>query len=166
MMLRLDGDETSGWRPAQPTTFLEGAGFPMFSPDGRWLAYVTKTPSGAGTDVFVRPFPGPGGPWQISSGGGTNPVWSPKRPELFYGTPQHQIMVTSYAASNGSFHAEKPRLLSDARFEPRIVGPSFDVHRATVRARRGRGRRAKRQSRHLIFNFFDELRRLAPWVGR
>jgi hypothetical protein len=47
---------------------------------------------------------------------------------LFYGTPQHQIMVTSYATSGGSFRAEKPRLLSDARFEPRVVGPSFDVH--------------------------------------
>jgi len=38
MMLRLDGDETSGWRPQQPSTFLAGADSPMFSPDGRWLA--------------------------------------------------------------------------------------------------------------------------------
>ena len=128
MILRLDGDEVSGWRPTQPTTFLEGADFPMFSPDGQWLAYVAKTPSGAGTEVFVRPFPGPGGPWQISTGGGTNPVWSLKRPELFFGTLAHQIMVTSYATQAGSFRAEKPRLLSDARYVQRPVGPSFDLH--------------------------------------
>ena len=163
MMLRLDGDEASGWQPAQPTIFLKGADSPMFSPDGRWLAYVPKTSPGAATEVFVRPFPGPGGPWQISTGGGTNPVWSLKRPELFYGTPDNRIMVTSYATSGGSFRAEKPRLLSDTRFEPRAVGPSFDVHpdgdRFVLAA-------ADTQSRlnhvTLMFNFFDELRRLVP----
>ncbi len=163
LMLQLDGDEASGWRPAQPTIFLKGADSPMFSPDGRWLAYVPKTSPGAATEVFVRPFPGPGGPWQISTGGGTNPVWSLKRPELFYGTPDNRIMVTSYATSGGSFRAEKPRLLSDTRFEPRVVGPSFDVHpdgdRFVLAA-------ADTQSRlnhvTLMFNFFDELRRLAP----
>jgi serine/threonine-protein kinase len=46
MMLRLDGDEASGWKPAQPTAFLPGADSPAFSPDGRWLAYVAKTSSG------------------------------------------------------------------------------------------------------------------------
>jgi dipeptidyl aminopeptidase/acylaminoacyl peptidase len=165
MMLRLDGDEASGWQPAQPTAFLKGADFPMFSPDGRWLAYVARTSSGAASEVFVRPFPGPGGPWQISTGGGTNPVWSLKRLELFYGTPAHQIMVTSYATSGGSFRAAKPRLLSDARFEPRPVGPSFDVHPdgdrfALARAAVDAG--SRRNHVTLIFNFLDELRRIAP----
>jgi serine/threonine-protein kinase len=165
MMLRLDGDEASGWQPSQPTAFLKGADSPMFSPDGRWLAYVPKTSPDAATEVFVRPFPRPGGPWQISSGGGTNPVWSPKRPELFYGTPDHQIMVTSYATSGGSFRAEKPRLLSDARFAPRIVGPSFDVHPdgdRFVLARAADDAMSRRNHVTLIFGFFDQLRRIAP----
>ena len=165
MILRLDGDEVSGWRPAQPTTFLEGADFPTFSPDGRWLAYVTKASSGAGTEVFVRPFPGPGGPWQISTGGGTNPVWSLKRPELFYGSTAHQIMVASYTTSGGSFRAEKPRLLSDTRFAPRVVGPSFALHPdgdrfALAPAAVDPG--SRRNHVTLIFNFLDELRRIAP----
>jgi Tol biopolymer transport system component/tRNA A-37 threonylcarbamoyl transferase component Bud32 len=165
MMLQLDGDEVSGWHPTQPTVFQKGADSPMFSPDGRWLAYVAKRPSSAGTDVFVRPFPGPGGPWQISTGGGTDPVWSLKKPELFYGTPQHQIMVTSYATSGGSFRAEKPRLLSDARFAPRVVGPSFDVHPDGDRfalARAVVDTSASLNHVTLIFNFFDELRRILP----
>jgi hypothetical protein len=62
MILPMDGDETSGWKPGKPTVFLNGpfGEFePMFSPDGRWLAY-TSTESGRG-EVYVRPFPGPGG---------------------------------------------------------------------------------------------------------
>ena len=47
---------------------------PHFSPDGKWLAYAS-TASGP-FEVYVRPFPGDGGPRQISSGGGIAPVWS------------------------------------------------------------------------------------------
>src|SRR5262249_51459728 len=74
MILRLDGNEMEGWRPQQPTVLLTNADSPMFSPDGRWLAYTARTPSRGGRDVFVRPFPGAGGPWQISTDGGTDPV--------------------------------------------------------------------------------------------
>jgi dipeptidyl aminopeptidase/acylaminoacyl peptidase len=173
MMLRLDGDETSGWRPAQPTVFLKGADDPMFSPDGRWLAYVSTTrplgyvspTSRGGPEVFVQPFPGPGGPWQISTDGGTNPAWSLRRPELFYGTPTNQIMVTSYATRGGAFHAKKPRLVSDARFAPRVTGRSFDVHSDGERfalARASEDATSKRNHVTLIFNFLEELRRLAP----
>jgi Tol biopolymer transport system component len=167
LMLPLDGDEASGWQPGQPTAFLPSADAPAFSPDGRWLAYAatTSSASGTGSEVFVRPFPGPGGPWQISTGGGTNPVWSLKRRELFYGSSDHRIMVTSYTTSGGSFRAEKPRLLSEARFALRPVGPSFDVHPdgdrfALARAAVDAG--SRRNHVNLIFNFLDELRRIAP----
>jgi Tol biopolymer transport system component len=172
MMLRLDGDEASGWRPAQPTVFLKGADDPMFSPDGRWLAYVSTTrslsyvpaSSRGGPEVFVQPFPGPGGPWQISTDGGTNPAWSPRRPELFYGTPANQIMVTLYATRGDSFQHAKPRLVSDARFAPRIPGRSFDVHPDGDRFALARAEDATSKRTHvtLIFNFLDELRRIAP----
>jgi len=52
------------------------------SPDGHWLVYVSEQ---AGTsEVFVQPFPGPGGRYQISSGGGAEPIWGPSGKELFY----------------------------------------------------------------------------------
>src|SRR5262249_15477715 len=53
-----------------------------FSPNGRWIAY-TSNESG-GPEVYVRAFPGPAGKWQVSTGGGTNPIWSPDGRELFY----------------------------------------------------------------------------------
>jgi eukaryotic-like serine/threonine-protein kinase len=52
------------------------------SPDGRWLAYVS-TESGR-PEVYVRPFPGPGGRRQVSTDGGAEPVWARNGRELFY----------------------------------------------------------------------------------
>jgi serine/threonine-protein kinase len=55
---------------------------PRLSPDGRWLAY-TSTEAGA-RHVYIQPFPGPGGRFQISNRGGTEPVWGSRPTELFY----------------------------------------------------------------------------------
>ena len=57
--------------PFLRTPFTEGA--PEFSPDGRWIAYVSDE-SGR-PEIFVQPYPGPGGKRQISTEGGTEPVW-------------------------------------------------------------------------------------------
>ena len=56
--------------------------FAGFSRDGRWLSYVSNE-SGR-QEVYVRPFPGPGGKVQVSVEGGTEPVWSRDGRELFY----------------------------------------------------------------------------------
>jgi hypothetical protein len=116
--------------------------------------------------VYVRPFSGGGGPWQISSGGGDSPVWSSKGHELFFGTPDHRIMAASYAVSGDSFHADKPHFLSDAHFSPRVIGRSFDVHpdgdRFALAKVPDPDAVAKRDHITLIFNFFDQLRRIAP----
>ncbi len=52
------------------------------SRDGRWLAYISEETGRH--EVYVQPFPGPGGRYQVSSGGGVEPVWSPTSSELFY----------------------------------------------------------------------------------
>ena len=71
------GDAAHGWTPGKPAAFLATPAvelYAMFSPDGRWIAYASND-TGA-FDVHVRPFPGPGGPWRISTGGGSFPRWS------------------------------------------------------------------------------------------
>jgi eukaryotic-like serine/threonine-protein kinase len=55
---------------------------PVFSPDGKWLAY-TSNESGR-TEVYVTPFPGPAGRFPITSGGGSEPVWNSNGHHLFY----------------------------------------------------------------------------------
>ena len=80
----MDGDEASGWKPGTPTVFLNGPFAerePIFSPDGRWLAYQSNE-SGR-PEVYVRPFPGQCGKWQVSTTGGINATWSRTRRELF-----------------------------------------------------------------------------------
>ena len=68
---------------------------PSLSPDGRWLAY-TSDESGQ-TEVYIRPFPGPGGQRLISTDGGINPLWAHNGRELFYlddASPRSLIVAT------------------------------------------------------------------------
>jgi serine/threonine-protein kinase len=65
---------------------------PRLSPDGRWITFVTDE-SGR-NEVVVQPFPGPGGRIQISSGGGSEPVWSHDGRRLFYRGGGHLMAAT------------------------------------------------------------------------
>lgn len=75
-VLPVDGEPI----PFLVTSFDEHAA--RFSPDGRFVAYQSSE-SGR-NEVYVRPFPGPGGRWLISTDSGTAPVWSADGKELFY----------------------------------------------------------------------------------
>jgi Tol biopolymer transport system component len=54
-----------------------------FSPDGQWLAYVSNR-TGRGTEVYVRPYPGPNPRERISVDGGTSPAWSPDGRQIYF----------------------------------------------------------------------------------
>jgi hypothetical protein len=116
--------------------------------------------------VHVRPFPGPGGKWQISTGGGFNPTWSRTKREIFYGFFDGQIMVAPFTADGDSFHAEKPRLWAEGRYQMRGGNRMFDLHPDGERFALATASQtpigAKLDKVVFIFNFFDELRRIAP----
>ena len=168
MTLPIEGDEKSGWKPGEPKPFVNSAfieAVPAFSPDGRWLAYASNE-SGS-FEVYVRPFPGPGGKWQISTGGGLYPNWSRNGKELFYRTEDSKIMAVTYAASGDSFHADKPQLWSPGQFTEGGAGNyNFDLHpdgkRFAVLKAPGTEQAAAVNKVGFIFNFFDELRRKVP----
>jgi hypothetical protein len=130
---------------------------------------VSKTFGRDESEVYVRPFSGAGGPWQISTAGGESPAWSLKGHELFYATPDHRIVAVSYSVSGDSFHSDKPHFLSQSHFAPRVLGRSFDVHpdgdRFALARVQDNEASAKRDHIELIFGFFDEIRRIAP-VGK
>jgi hypothetical protein len=120
----------------------------------------------------VKPFPGPGcigdsagrGKWQVSTEGGMFPTWSRTRRELFYGTEDGRILFASYTVEGESFRAEKPRQ-SEGRFTSLGVFRPFDLHPdgerfALVPA--AETEKAQQDKVVLVFNFFDELRRIAP----
>lgn len=64
----------------------------VFSPDGRWIAYDSDESGKA--EVYIRPFPGPGGKWQVSTAGGSRPRWRQDGKELFYLSNNDKIMST------------------------------------------------------------------------
>ena len=137
----------------------------MISPDGRWIAYVARGPGRENYEVYVQPFPGPGGRWQISTDGGANPAWSRTRRELLYATADHRVMAVSYSVNGDSFHADRRQLLPNSRFVPRVLHRSFDLHPGGDRIALVKAPETPDEKRDhiiLIFNFLDELRRIAP----
>lgn len=157
----------SGWKPENPSVFLKSRfdeRNPMFSPDGRWIVYQSNETERDG--VYVRPYPGPGGKCQISTGGGVFPTWSRTARELFFGTPTQHIMVAAYDVQGSAFRAEKPRLWSDARDKPRGPFRPFDLHPDGKRFALAPAAPAPGDTRQdhitVIFNAFDEVRRIAP----
>jgi serine/threonine-protein kinase len=168
-ILPVDGDEKSGWKIGKPTVFLNGPfneQEPMFSPDGRWIAYFSNE-GGPTAQVFVRPFPGPGGLKQISSEGGIFPSWSRTRPELLYRSSSNgQIMVASYMSTGNSFEVVgQSRAWSSVPTLPRPRLRPYALHTDGERLVISEAARANTTTQGklvFVFNFFDELRRIAP----
>jgi WD40 repeat protein len=100
-VLPMDGDR-------KPVPFVH-SGFnetlPRFSPDGRWIAYVSDA-SGR-SEIYVQPFPGPGGKWQVSTAGGNEPTWRGDGKELFYLAPDSRLMSVEIKAG-AAFEAGVP----------------------------------------------------------
>jgi Tol biopolymer transport system component len=119
-----------GSGPAQPRPFLQteaNEGSARFSPDGKWVAYQSDE-SGRG-EVYVLPYPGPGGKQQISSGGGGSVRWRRDGRELFYVNRAGQLMGVDVGVRNGSFDVgQVKRLLGDIRLSvPGGRAPTYDV---------------------------------------
>ena len=167
--LETDGD---GLRAGTPQLFLQtpfDERQPVFSADGRWLAYSSNE-SGI-FQVYVRAFQSdismqraPLRPkWQISSAGGQYPVWSRNGHELFFRAGDDQIMVAGYTVNGDSFLAEKPRLWSERRLAM-VYGWNFDVapdgKRIAAIMQADAGPEGQNAQNHVIFllNFFDYLR--------
>jgi serine/threonine-protein kinase len=142
--------------PILQTEFNEQA--PMISPDGKWLAYQSDE---TGTDqIYVRPFPGPGGKFPVSAAGGSSPVWAKNSHDLFFRAPEG-MMMTSYSVHGMSFESTPPRLWAAKRdlgqwFDIAPDGKRFIVVENDTPEDRGS------TDVTFVLNFFDELRRVAP----
>ena len=148
---------------AQPflrTPFTESV--PQFSPDGHWLAYISNE-SGR-YEVYVQPYPGPGGKWQISTDGGTEPVWNPNGRELFY-RDGSKMMSVEISTQTG-FTTGKPHMLFEGPYLPSpATTPNYDVSRDGQRflmlKSSATGEEAATQI-NVVFNWCEELKRRVP----
>jgi serine/threonine protein kinase len=107
--------------PFVPTRFSESQG--QFSPDGRWVAY-TSFESGR-AEVYVAPFPGSGGKWQISSAGGSSPRWRRDGTEIFFLASDNALMAAAVNGKASSFQVGTVKPL----FQTHLIGPrhEYDV---------------------------------------
>jgi Tol biopolymer transport system component len=155
-MMPLNGDGT-------PTVFLAtefDEHSAMFSPDGRWLAFVSDE-SGR-EEIYIQPYPGPGKKNLISTDGGREPVWSPDGRELFFRS-EDKLMAVAIPAEQ-ELAIGTPRIV----FEESYVsfpggGNSYDVSpdgRRFLMVRRGQKTVPTRI--HIVLNWLEELKKQAP----
>jgi hypothetical protein len=75
--------------------------------------------------VYVAPFPGPGGKWQISKGGGNGPVWTKNGTEILYAGPGARVMAVSIEAGANTITVGSPEeLFRNERITAADVSPT------------------------------------------
>jgi len=150
--------------PDKPEVLVSGrfnAGAADFSPDGKWIVYVSD--EFGRSEIFVRPTSGDGGRIQISKNGGEQPVWSPMGDEIFFRADNE--LYAAKVRSEPEFEVESRTLLFTRKLVEGGTGivydwnPDYDVSKTGDKflfaktSSSGRTRNIK-----LILNWFDKIR--------
>ncbi len=123
MVLPLTGDRKPFVFLSTPFNEQQG----VFSPDGKWIAYQSNE---SGTyQIYVRPFPGPGGQWQISTAGGKSVRWKADGKELYYLALDNRLMAVAVKAQGGTVVPGTPEALFQTNIVPDTFKPEYDVAR-------------------------------------
>ena len=131
------------------TAATEWAG--IFSPDGKWIAY--RSDESGRFEIYVRSFQGPEGRWQVSTNGGTTPMWKQLN-ELIYREGEKVMRVPIQTAP--SFSAGTPELLFEGRYLQMDVSSDHQRFIATVPKEK-----EKQDHLNVIVNWFEEVRNRA-----
>jgi serine/threonine-protein kinase len=147
-------------RPFLNSQFSER--YPEFSPDGRWMAYVSD--ESTRDEVYVRPYPGPGMKHQVSSAGGDQPLWAKDGKRLFYRW-QDQVWAVN-VRTEGGLSTDKPRLLFErAGYSPGNPIRSYDLSldgQQFLMVKLEQPKPEPVTELILVQNWFEELKRLVP----
>jgi serine/threonine-protein kinase len=156
--------------PLVQTEFNEYNG--EISPDGRWLAYQSSETSRS--EIYVKPFPKvDSGRWQVSTDGGTRPLWSRDSRELFFVTDGRQLMSVAVGGTESVFTSSAPQLLYEVpsryfltgagTFPGRTYDISADGRRFLLMKPSSSTDAAPAVTQFVvILNWFEELNRLVP----
>jgi Tol biopolymer transport system component len=157
-ILQIEGD-----REPQPfITSPNSERFPKFSPDGKWIAYVSNELGPM--NVYVSPYPKPDVKYLVSEEeGGGQPVWSPDGTELFYRIGNRMMVVS--VETEPTFRPGRPEVLFEGRYvnsRIRIWNPYYDISPDGQRFLMIKDVEGRTGQINVVLNWFEELKRLVP----
>ncbi|MFB3141670.1 MAG: TolB family protein, partial [Acidobacteriota bacterium] len=133
-----------------------------FSPDGKWLAYVSGELGR--NQVYVRPYPGPDIKFSVSeeAEGGGEPVWSPDGRELFYRSGDRMMAVS--IQTEPTFRAGRPEVLFEGSYRTTPVPAGLQYYDISPDGQRFLMIKREREEAQInvVLNWFEELKRLVP----
>ena len=134
---------------------------PMFSPDGQWIAF-TSNRSGQ-DEIYVKAYPGPGGIVQISSEGGSQPLWARDGKELFYRNGDKMTVISVQTEPTFKMLAA-PRILFQGSyyFGSFDWASNYDVTPDGQRFVMVKQPETSATQINVVLNWFEELKRLVP----
>jgi len=152
-------------KAGKPEVFLTSKSIlavPSFSPDGRWLAYVSSEMQPP--QVFVRPFSttgAAGGQWRISNGSANIGItWNRNANEVFYVGNDGRPYVVSHEVNGDSFIAKPPHLWSQARLDNAAPTAIMPDGKQSIIVLSSSDAASMRQTHvQFLINFADELQR-------
>jgi len=150
-VMRLDGDRTPH------PLFQAGESDGQLSPDGKWLAYQAAVSSRQ--EIYVSPFPGPGARKQVSTDGGSEPLWSRDGRELYFQNGRKLMGV--HVTPGAEWSASPPQVVNEGRFPRSSNGNTgWSVARDGTRFLRVQWVEPERAITHvdLVLNWFSELK--------
>ncbi|HUE85718.1 MAG TPA: protein kinase [Vicinamibacterales bacterium] len=157
LIAHLDG--TVEPEPFLQTRFTEGSG--MFSPDGRWLAYMSDE-SGR-LEIYLRDVRQRERRWAVSVDGGTEPVWSRSGTELYFRRGAHLMAVSIDRGPADEPRVGPPVHLFEGTYEQDASSgyANFDAgdQRPFLMLQNAGGMRTHRMT--VVLNWFSELRQRA-----
>jgi serine/threonine-protein kinase len=135
------------------------------SPDGRWLAY--QSDESGSYEVYVRPFPQvESGRWQVSSSGGTRPLWNRNGRELLYVSADSMLMSVPVQLLGTTFgYGSATRVVDLSEYNIGTEGRGFDISpdgRRFLVTRNDEAEPGGRAEINVVLNWTEELKRLVP----
>jgi serine/threonine-protein kinase len=145
----------TGGKPAPVVNSAFDEAGAVLSPDGKLLAYVSNE-SGR-NEVYLRSFAGQGQRVQVSTAGGTEPVWSPKGDELFFRNGRDLVAIST---AGGKPARAQVLFSSDDTFGAGAIAANYDVARDGKSFLTMTGRQWKFAEVAVVLNWFSDWRPL------
>jgi serine/threonine-protein kinase len=162
MVLSLTGERRI--RPLVQSPFTDRNG--VVSPDGRWLVY--ESDSSGRFEIYARPFPDTAsGQWQVSTAGGTRPLWAHSGRELFFMGLEGALMRVAVAATQAVWTAGTPAKLLEPKYFGTGSNPgrTYDISpdgQRFLMIKQGSSDQAPPPQIVIVQNWDQELKRLVP----